>query len=172
MKTINIECKNIYNDWNLEISKISKQAEDLYNYLTSIPEISKNCFLKNYKYSEVFFDILFCDGEKTHQINKEYRSKDYPADIITFAVFADSSEEERFVLDGVINLGEIIIALDKIEESAKEKGITRDAELAFFIAHGIMHLLGFDHQTELEYNFVVERQIKALESINIKYDKI
>ena len=169
---INIECENTYNEWEINISEITKLTKNIFKYIIAQKEIFENCFLKNYQYDEIFFDILFCDGVKTHQINKEYREKDYPADIITFAVFADSQEDERFILDGVLNLGEIIIALDKIEESAKEKEISKETELAFFIAHGIMHLLGFDHQTEQEYNFVVECQKKALESLNINYDKI
>ena len=172
MKTLNIDCENIYNKWNLDIKNITEQACNIYNHIILENKISDKCVLKDYEYNKVAFDILFCDKNKTHKINKEYRNKDYPADIITFAVFADSAEDERFVLDGEINLGEIIIALDKIEESAKEKGIPKESELAFFIAHGIMHLLGFDHQTEEEYNFVVKYQKEALESINIKYDKV
>lgn len=172
MSTVNIECENIYSNWDIDITLITKQAHSLYNFLCSQSEIKGNYCLRDYQFDEVSFDILFCDGNKTHEINKEYRGKDYPADIITFAVFADSEPEERFILDGELNLGEIIIALDKIEESAKEKGISPEAELAFFIAHGIMHLLGFDHQTEQEYNFVVKYQKEALESININYDKV
>ena len=89
-------------------------------------------------------------------------------DIITFAIFADS--EEKFVFDGEINLGEVIIALDKVREEALKKGKTEEQELSFLISHGILHLLGFDHQTEDEYNFVVGLQNEALESIGIKYD--
>ena len=51
-------------------------------------------------------------------VNKEYRKKDYVADIITFAIFADS--EEKFVFDGEINLGEIIISLDKVNENSQK----------------------------------------------------
>ena len=100
--------------------------------------------------------------------NREYRDKDYVADIITFAIFADTPVEERIVFDGEINLGEIILALDKITQSAKEKGVTKEEELCFLLAHGIMHLLGYDHQTEEDYNFVVEAQKMALNKIKDK----
>jgi len=111
----------------------------------------------------ISFDILYCDNKKTHEINKEYRQKDSAADIITFAIFADS--EEKFIFDGEINLGEIIISLDKVGENAKEKNIKDTEELYFLISHGIMHLLGFDHQTIEEYNFIVEAQNVALSKI-------
>ena len=77
------------------------------------------------------------------------------------------------MFDGDVNLGEIVIALDKVIE-----GVNRDVslsenkeqELFFLISHGLMHLLGFDHRDEEEYNFVIAEQRKALESID--YDKI
>lgn len=169
---INIECENEYKNWDIDINNIISQAKSIFTYYMKKPQIvAKNC-LKDYEYDSVSFDFLFCDSNKTHEINKEYRNKDYPADIITFAVFADSENSERFVLDGDINLGEIIIALDKMIEGAVQKSISKEAELAFFIAHGILHLLGFDHQSEQDYNFVVECQKEALGSIDIKYDKI
>ena len=169
---INIECENEFNEWNVDIENVKKVAKSIFEYYLAQKEIQENCCLKNYNYETISFDFLFCGSGNTHTINLEYRSKDYPADIITFAVFADSTVDERFVLDGDINLGEIIIALDKMIDGAKEKNISKETELTFFISHGIMHLLGFDHQTQEDYNFVVQQQKKALESLNIKYDKI
>ena len=111
---------------------------------------------------------MYCDSVKTHEINREYRNKDYPADIITFAIFADTPDDERFIFDGEINLGEVMIALDKVQEEVSKKNVSFDYELSFLISHGILHLLGFDHQTEEDYNFIIELQNKALESIGIK----
>ena len=77
-------------------------------------------------------------------MNKEYRNKDYPADIITFAIFAD--DDSRFVFDGDINLGEIVIALDKVIELSNAEvscAKNKEQELYFLISHGLMHLLGF-----------------------------
>ena len=50
--------------------------------------------------------------------------------------------------------------------------IPKEEELYFLISHGILHLLGFDHQTEEEFNFVVKHQKMALKKIGIVYDKI
>ena len=170
MINYNIEVVNEYPQWNTEESRIADFAHKIIEYYSASPAINEKFCLKNYEYKTVSFDILF--GEKTHEINREYRNKDYPADIITFALFADADESDRFVPEFEINLGEIIIALDKIEDSAKEKGIDKETELKFMISHGIMHLLGFDHQTEEEFDFVVAQQKKALESMGIKYEKI
>ena len=58
-----------------------------------------------------------------------------------------------------------MIALDKVIEEAYKKGTEQEYELSFLISHGIMHLLGFDHQTEEDYNFVISMQKKALEAV-------
>ena len=166
MINFNIYTENTYEQWEVDSEKISKTAQEIFNFYLKTPEIANHSCLKSYEFDTVSFDFLFCDSNKTHEINKEYREKDYPADIITFAIFADS--EEKFIFDGEINLGEVIIALDKVKEEAGKKGVTPEHELLFLVSHGILHLLGFDHQTMEEYNFVVEQQNKALESLVIR----
>ncbi len=160
---INVFSENIFPDWELNERKFIQITKKILKFYLKQPEIYDYCCLKGMDFNTVSFDFLYCDSIKTHEINKEYRNKDYPADIITFAIFADS--EEKFIFDGEINLGEVIIALDKVREEAAKKGITPDFELAFLISHGIMHLLGFDHQTMEDYNFVVAQQNKALQSL-------
>ncbi len=172
MIDFNIYVENIYNQWTIDEEKIVKTAQEIFKFYMTCPEIRDYCCLNGYEYETVAFDFLLCDSNKTHEINREYRGKDYPADIITFAVFADSPMEEQFVLDLEINLGEIIIGLDKIIEEANKKEISKEAELTFLISHGILHLLGFDHQSENEFDFVVKYQKLALHSMGINYDKI
>lgn len=166
--TVNIFSENIYKDWDVNEAKLIDIGRRVFNYYMQRSDIYDHSCLSGQEYDTIVFDILYCDGEKTHQINKEYRDKDYVADIITFAIFADTEPEERFIFDGEINLGEIILALDKITESAAEKGVTKEEELCFLLAHGILHLLGFDHQTEEDYNFIVEAQKLALSKIKDK----
>ena len=163
MTKLNLFSENIYEDWEVDEKYFIDIAKEILKfYLKEVEELS--C-LNNQQFDTISFDFLYCDSKKTHEINREYRQKDYPADIITFAIFADS--DEKFIFDGEINLGEVIIALDKVIEESEKKGTTKEHELAFLISHGILHLLGFDHQTEADYNFIIDLQNRALE-----YDKV
>lgn len=160
---VNIFSENIHEVLEINEKKAITVAKKIINfYLNENRIFSSSClFEQNFKC--ISFDILYCNNEKIRQINKDYRQKDYPTDIITFAIFADS--EEKFIFDKEINLGEIIISLDKVSQNAKDKGAGFEDELYFLISHGIMHLLGFDHQTDEEYNFIIEAQTNALRAV-------
>lgn len=169
MTEINIFTENIFENWQVdEKDVIQKTKQMLEFYIDNLKD--KSC-LYGKVYQSITLDIVFCSSSETHELNCEYRNKDYPADIITFAIFAD--DENSFIFDGDINLGEIVIAMDKVIEGANRDishSKNKEQELFFLISHGLMHLLGFDHLTESDYNFVMEEQRKALERIN--YDKI
>lgn len=165
MADCNIFSENIFPNWDIDEKFFIDKAREILAFYLKQPEISNECCLAGYEYDTVSFDFLYCDSVKTHEINREYRDKDYAADIITFAIFADTEPDDRFIFDGEINLGEVMIALDKVMEEAGKKGHSREYELAFLISHGILHLLGFDHQTEEDYNFVIAMQNKALEAV-------
>lgn len=181
----NIFSENIHKSLILNEKKAIDVAKKILDFYLNEKNIFDSSCLLGHEFNCISFDILYCDNEKTHQINKEYRQKDYPADIITFAIFADS--EDKFVFDNEINLGEIIISLDKVEEKriasrgrndsqkceslqsrlprATKKATTFEEELYFLISHGIMHLLGFDHQTNEDYTFIIEAQTSALREV-------
>ena len=169
MAEINIFTENIFEGWQVDEKDIIEKTRRMLEFYIS--DVGQNSCLAGKEYDSITLDIVFCNSEKTHELNRDYRDKDYPADIITFAIFAD--DENSFIFDGDINLGEIVIALDKVIEGANRdisNSKNREQELFFLISHGLMHLLGFDHQSESEYNFVIAEQKKALESI--EYDKI
>lgn len=161
MTKFNIFLENMYPDYNIDEKKVYDDIIKMSNHIFSNTDlISKSC-LKNYEYDFISYDIVLVNNEEIHRVNKEYRKKDSPTDVITFAMFADSEEEERFIIDGEISLGEIIVSLDKIQEQSEENKISFDEELYYIISHGILHLLGFDHLTEDDYNFMVENQNQA-----------
>ena len=169
MSQINIFTENIFPDWKVDEKDIIEKTRRMLEFY--IKNLKTESCLNGYDYDSITLDIVFCNSQKTQELNRDYRDKDKPADIITFAIFAD--DENRFVFDNDINLGEIVIALDKVIEGVNRDislSKNKEQELFFLISHGLMHLLGFDHQDESEYNFVIEQQRLALRSI--EYDKI
>lgn len=161
MTEFNVFIENTYDSFDIDEVKVFEDVKKITDFILKDKEIySKSC-LVNYKFKVISFDIVFCNNDDIHRINKEYRDKDRATDVITFAIFADSPDEERFIMDGEINLGEIIVSLDKIEEQSKDNNVSFDSELYYLISHGILHLLGFDHQNEDDYNFMVNNQNKA-----------
>ena len=166
MTKINIFLENTYQDYQIEDKKIYDNTIKIANYLFEQKEVLQNSCLNDIEYQEIFFDVVLMNNEEIHRINKEYRQKDMPTDVITFAIFADSSEDEKFVFDGEVHLGEIMISLDKIEEQAKENNVTFEDELYYLVSHGILHLLGYDHQNEEDYNYMVKVQNQAKAIVN------
>ena len=161
MTNLNIFLENTYEEYKIDEVKIYNNIVKMADYIFKNSEITDLSCLAKIKYDTVSFDIVLVNNEEIHRINKEYRDKDRPTDVITFAIFADSPKEEQYIIDGEINLGEIIVSLDKIEEQSKENRVSFDDELYYIISHGILHLLGFDHRNEEEYKFMVNNQNKA-----------
>ncbi len=149
-KELNIFLENAYENFEpqIDMRQLTDDTKKMMAFfLDNDGWVKKSC-LDGEDFETISFDIVFCNNEKIHEINREYRDKDRPTDVISFAIFADSEPEERFIFDGEINLGEIIISLDKTKEQADENGHGLYDELYFLLAHGILHLAGYDHQTE------------------------
>ncbi len=173
MPKANIFIENIYSEFktdekSIDEKKVLSGTKKILKFFLESEEIISQSCLANYDYKTLSFDIVFCDNEKIHEINRDYRNKDKPTDVITFALFADSAEEERFIFDDEINLGEILISLDKTSEQAQSNKHSFAEELFFLISHGIMHLLGYDHLSEKELEYMLEQQKKSMEKVNVK----
>lgn len=166
---INVFLENTYDEYQIDEVNLYNSCKKIADYIFSQKDIIEKSCLKDLGENNIFFDIVLMNNEEIHRINRDYRQKDRPTDVITFALFADAPKEEQFVFDNEIHLGEMMISLDKIEEQAKENNVTFDDEMHYIVAHGILHLLGFDHLTESDYNYMVDIQNKAKA---ILYDKI
>ncbi len=161
MTNLNIFLENTYEDYNIDEVVVHKKVVKMTEYIFADNDVMSKSCLEGRNYETVSFDIVFVDNEEIHRINNEYRQKDRPTDVITFAIFADSPEEEKYIFDGEVSLGEIIVSLDKIEEQSKENNVSFEDELYFLVSHGVLHLLGFDHMTDEEYNYMVNKQKEA-----------
>ncbi|MEK7435201.1 MAG: rRNA maturation RNase YbeY [Cyanobacteriota bacterium] len=100
--------------------------------------------------------ITFTDNTEIQQLNKEYRNKDYPTDVLSFPF------DNEFNLPVNNILGDIIISLEKSTEQAIEYGHSFNRETSFLIVHGILHLLGYDHENEEDEKEMFDLQKELL----------
>jgi probable rRNA maturation factor len=82
--------------------------------------------------------------KKISELNKKYRHKDSPTDILSFSNYEDQKEllEEK---GSKLFLGDLIICPEDIENYAKKENISVETELMEVFSHGVLHLLGFSH---------------------------
>lgn len=84
---------------------------------------------------------------RIRDINREWRNKDKSTDVLSFPQWEPSRLKGLSSFQGeVLELGDIVISLDRAKEQAGERGISLEKEMALLLAHGLLHLLGFDHE--------------------------
>lgn len=140
------------------IKEVEEEIKELKEVEKFIDYAKKELDIQN-----AVFDIIIIDNERIHEINKEYRSKDMPTDVISFALedFMDVETEVRL-------LGDIYISIDKAREQAKLYNHSLLRELAFLSIHGLLHLLGYDHMNEEDEKEMFSLQERLLDSYGIK----
>lgn len=112
--------------------------------------------------------ITFVDNEAIHEINKQYRNKDQPTDVISFAMEELGEGEVQIVGEGMPRiLGDIIISTDRTKEQAEEYGHSFERELGFLAVHGFLHLLGYDHMNEEDEKKMFGRQDDILKTFGL-----
>jgi probable rRNA maturation factor len=95
--------------------------------------------------------VLVADDARLHELNRDYRGVDAPTDVLSFAAEDDPQAEggpAGFVLppDMPRYLGDIAISFERVGAQAAEYGHSPERELAYLTAHGVLHLLGYDHE--------------------------
>ena len=109
--------------------------------------------------------LVFTDSDTVKQLNRDYRGVDEPTDVLAFYMLPQKGTDSSFALppDGVTRLGEVIISYPQAIEQAKEQGHSTERELALLIVHGILHLLGYDHEETEEESKMRARERELLE---------
>ena len=91
-------------------------------------------------------DITIVNNEEIHTLNRDYRGIDRPTDVLSFAL--DEGDEEPEVEDGEAEhlLGDVIISAPRAVEQGEEFGHGLTREMTYLAVHGMLHLLGYDHE--------------------------
>ena len=142
----------------MEIGIFNQTDEKLDRELDELKDMLSN-FCKREGLGNVIFNIIIIDNPTIHKINKEYRDKDAPTDVISFALEDDKTVIEP---DGVRILGDIYISIDKVHEQALEYSHSFKRELSFLAVHGLLHLLGYDHMEKSDEEVMFKKQEEVL----------
>lgn len=135
---------------------------DLYQNYDYLNEVI-NHTLEVMDAKESIFTIIFVTPEEIHELNKQYRGVDRVTDVISFAL----EDAHDVSLSDVRVLGDIYICIDRMKEQAIEYGHSETRELSFLTVHGLLHLLGYDHQTKEDEEVMFGIQRKILSDLNI-----
>lgn len=116
---------------------------------------------------ETELSLVITDDETIRNLNRRFRGVDAPTDVLAFGAGAD----ERFVSapDSPPYLGDVVISYQRAQAQAEEWGHPVAEELRLLVVHGILHLLGYDHEEEADAQKMREREkrlLRLLESGN------
>jgi len=120
--------------------------------------------------AQVELSLLVTDDATVRELNRTYRGKDKATDVLSFALEADrrGGAAAGFVMPPgeMVHLGEVIVSYPKAVEQAAERLHPVEDELALLVVHGVLHLLGYDHDKpgrEREMRSLEHRVLSAVE---------
>ncbi|KYO65171.1 rRNA maturation RNase YbeY [Thermovenabulum gondwanense] len=120
--------------------------------------------------SGVEVSVVLVDNEYIRELNRIYRGKDEPTDVLSFAMREGEDEIEDEIGEELGEnelLGDIVISCEKAKSQAEEYGHSFQREIGYLAVHGILHLLGYDHETEEEKQEMRSREEEVLSSIGL-----
>lgn len=109
---------------------------------TAFPEIFKT------KGRGVRIEVAFVTDDEIQKLNRTYRGKDKPTDVLSFGNFSSRDEVRQSKL-ATLDLGTLVLSLPFLNRSAQEDGVSWEREFVYVFSHGVLHLLGFDHEEEM-----------------------
>lgn len=141
-------------DGELETGWLQNVVEQSLMALDTVPEVELGLFITS--------------QEKVRELNRSYRGKDEPTDVLAFAMRPAAPVPEAdttpFIAppDGVLHLGEVIISYPQAIIQAEEHQHSVKREIAILIIHGLLHLLGYDHERREQEHLMSAKETEIL----------
>ena len=122
---------------------------------------------------EAEVSVLLTDNDRIHELNREFRGIDRPTDVLSFPMcdydtpgdfdWLEEHGDDCFHPEsGELLLGDIVISVEKVREQAEAYGHSEKRELAFLVAHSMLHLFGYDHMEDEERKIMEAKQEEIL----------
>ena len=148
--------------------------------IPNIDELSNNVLISTLNYvqknEEIDFlelnkainiNLVLSNDEEIQELNKEFRNINKPTNVLSFALIDSDDFDDNIDIFNEIDLGDIIISYNTMKKEAKEKETSLSSHYTHLFIHGVLHLLGFDHQDDDEANYMENFEIEILKTLNI-----
>ncbi|HEX5715906.1 MAG TPA: rRNA maturation RNase YbeY [Thermoanaerobaculia bacterium] len=99
--------------------------------------------------------VRFASDREVHRMNRDYRGKDKPTDVLSFP-----GGPVEATLDGSRHLGDVLISVPTARRQAEDRGHPAERELKVLLLHGLLHCLGYDHETDQGEMERLERRLR------------
>jgi len=145
----------------MEINVLIDEGLEGYLEVSWLQSVAEQILVAQDAGSKVELGLVIANQERVQQLNRSYLGKDEPTDVLAFSAREEiDAELPPFVQppDGVLHLGEVIISYPQAVIQAKEHRHSVEREIAILIIHGVLHLLGYEHDKP-----ELERQMKTRE---------
>ncbi len=140
------------------INGFEVQIESAFQILLTLEDIRE----------QVEVGVTFVDDVAIQSLNREYRGKDVPTDVLSFP---QDDDDGFFVPEGVPRiLGDIVISLPRAAEQAEDYGHSMEREVVYLAVHGLLHLLGYDHEDSQEQSIMRQREEEVMARIGLGRD--
>ena len=147
---------------NIDFSVLDKQwNHSLPNFKKIISNASDNVFDELNQFNDKNYEISFMmvDNKYIKELNANYRSKDSATNVLSFPMIDKNSLKHENIL------GDVVISIDKILSESKDLKIEVDKYLSKISIHGILHLLGYDHISDNDYEVMNKLEEKIIKKI-------
>jgi probable rRNA maturation factor len=136
-----------YDELRMEINILIEEEFKGKIPKTWLSNFAKKVLLAEKIGNNIELGIVITGQEKIQELNRTYRNIDKPTDVLSFFMIPQKGLTEAFVSppDNIRHLGEVIISYPQAKIQAKEHKHTIKDEIAILIVHGVLHLLGYDH---------------------------
>ncbi len=143
-----------------------KNTQRSINVNTTLMQKHAKLMLASLSYVDYDLGIWLTTNASIRKYNKQYRGKDKATDILSFS-YHDLKPGQKIDVETPEdkNLGDLIISLEYVQKDAPNWNQSFPERLSVLLAHGIAHLLGYDHETEAEYAKMLPVEKRLLKSI-------
>lgn len=109
--------------------------------------------------------VLLADDQTLHDLNRNFRGKDAPTDVLSFE--GDAGSILATLRGGPRHLGDVALSVERARKQAEEYGHSFEREVSYLITHGVLHLLGHDHEADEDQAAMRQAEERALLSLGL-----